>query len=279
MKSKIRLISVDMDGTFLNPQGRVSHENLEAVKAAQSAGIIFSIATGRFYENAAIGLKDLGLDCPLITLNGGKIAASPLGQVIATHKMSVESAMESFYILEEQEAAYYIFSDKFVGIRANEDRHHAQIEFGDDRMLQETDTHFVYGRDACLKLIEKGIYKYYVHAYNDLEALGSIRTALSAQAKLSVLTQSSFSNIEIMPPGVDKGTGIMELVNFLGIRLDEVMAIGDQENDLPMLITAGLGVAMENASESVKEKVDVMTLSNAEDGVAHAIYTYALGQA
>ena len=69
--SKIRLISVDMDGTFLNPQGGISKNNLEAVKEAQDAGIIFSIATGRFYENAAIGMRDRGLHCPLITVTGG----------------------------------------------------------------------------------------------------------------------------------------------------------------------------------------------------------------
>lgn len=279
MKSDIRLISVDLDGTFLNPKGKVSLKNLEAVRKAQQAGIMFSIATGRFYENAAIGLMDLKLDCPMITLNGGKISAAPLGPVIAAHTMSLESAMESFNVLEDQKAAYYVFSDGFVGIRSHEDKHHSQLEYGDERMLNETGTRFVYGRDSCLELIKKGIYKFYVHAYGELQTLDRIRTALKIQAKLSVLTQSSISNIEIMPPDVDKGTGIRELANYLNISLDQVMAIGDQENDLPMLAAAGLGVAMENASELVKNRADVLTLSNAEDGVASAIYTYALGHA
>ena len=279
MKQNIRLISVDMDGTFLDPKGKVSLKNLEAVKKAQQAGIIFSIATGRFYENAAIGVLDMGLDCPIIALNGAKISASPMGNVIASHYMSVESAMEAFHILEEQKAEYYVFADKFVGIRSDNDRHHSQHEFGDERMLNETDTRFLYGRDACLELINKGIYKFYVHTYEDLSVLARIRTALQNEAKLSVLTQSSVTNIEIMPPDIDKGSGIMELANYLNIPLKQVMAIGDQENDLPMLIKAGLGVAMANASQLVKESSDVMTLSNAHDGVAHAIYTYALGQA
>ena len=84
----IRLISVDLDGTLLNPKGKVTIGNLEAIRAAQQAGVVFSVATGRFYENACIGIKDMGLDCPVISTNGGKIAASPFGQVIASHKMA-----------------------------------------------------------------------------------------------------------------------------------------------------------------------------------------------
>ena len=63
---------------------------------------------------------------------------------------------------------------------------------------------------------------------------------------------------------------------MLDIVLSQVMAIGDQDNDLPMILAAGLGVAMGNASEDVKAKADVITSSNAEDGVAQAIYRYAL---
>lgn len=275
----IRLISVDMDGTFLNPQGRVSQRNLEAVRAAQKAGIVFSIATGRFYENAALGIKDQGLDCPLITVNGGKIASSPFGDVIAEHVMSKESAMEAFRILEEQKADYYLFANGRVAIRGFEDRHHSQMEFGDERMKEEAGISYLYGADACLELIEDGIYKFYVHAYHDLEKLGRIRWALEQGITRSVLTHSGINNIEIMPMGVDKSSGVAELASYLGIGMDQVMTIGDQDNDLPMIRSAGWGVAMGNATDEVKQEARLVTLSNAEDGVAHAIMSYALGQA
>lgn len=276
---KIRLISVDMDGTFLNPQGGVSEKNLDAVKAAQTAGIIFSIATGRFYENAALVMKDRGLDCPVIASNGGKIAVSPFGEVIAEHMMSKESAMEAFRILEEQRAEYYVFSNGQVASRGLEDRHHSQVEFGDERMLNEADTRFLYGADACLELIDRGIYKFYVHANRDSERLGRIRFALEQGISLSTLTHSGADNIEIMPIGVDKGSGIAELARYLGIGLNEVMTIGDQDNDLPMIRRAGWGVAMGNATDEVKQEARIVTLSNGEDGVSHAIMRYALSQA
>ena len=276
---KIRLISVDMDGTFLNPQGGISKNNLEAVKEAQDAGIIFSIATGRFYENAAIGMRDRGLHCPLITVNGGKIALSPFGDIISEHVMSKVSAMEAFRILEEQRADYYVFANSRVAIRGFEDRHHSQIEFGDERMLSEAGTRYFYGADACLELIDEGIYKFYVHAYDDLEKLGRVRWALEQGITQSVLTHSGTHNIEIMPAGIDKGSGVAELAEYFHIGLDEVMAIGDQDNDLPMIRLAGWGVAMGNATEDVKSQARLVTLSNAEDGVAYAIRHYALGQA
>ncbi|NLD33997.1 MAG: HAD family phosphatase [Clostridiales bacterium] len=271
----IRLISVDMDGTLLNPKGRVTSGNLQAIRAAQQAGIIFSVATGRFYENASIGIKDMGLNCPVISTNGGKIAAAPFGEVIASHKMSADSALAVMRQLDELEAGYYVFSDGLVGVRLPHDRHHSQVEFGDDRMLHETNTRYLNGHDACRDAIHRGIYKFYVHTFGDRDRLQHVRRALQGIPD-TVLTHSSETNIEIMPPGVDKGSGIRELAAYLNIPVSQVMAIGDQDNDLPMLKAAGFGVAMGNASQDVKRQADAITSTNAEDGVAQAILRYAL---
>lgn len=271
----IRLISVDLDGTLLDPNGRVTFGNLKAIRAAQEAGVVFSVATGRFFENASIGIKDMGLHCPVISTNGGKIAASPFGEVIATHKMAVESAITVMQRLDELEVGYYVFSDGLVGVRLPHDRHHSQIEFGDDRMLNEANTRYLSGQDACLEAIHRGIYKFYVHTFGDRAKLQHIRQALQGIPDI-VLTHSSETNIEIMPPGVDKASGIRELAAYLKIPVSQVMAIGDQDNDLPMLKAAGLGVAMGNASEDVKRQADAITGTNAEDGVAQAIMRYAL---
>ena len=113
----------------------------------------------------------------------------------------------------------------------------------------------------------------------DLEKLGRVRWALEQGITQSVLTHSGTHNIEIMPAGIDKGSGVAELAEYFHIGLDEVMAIGDQDNDLPMIRLAGWGVAMGNATEDVKSQARLVTLSNAEDGVAYAIRHYALGQA
>ena len=82
--------------------------------------------------------------------------------------------------------------------------------------------------------------------------------------------------IEVMNPKTSKGNGLRELADHLHLPLTAVMALGDQDNDLPMMTTAGLGVAMGNANDRVKAAADVTTLTNAADGVAAAIYKYAL---
>jgi len=79
---------------------------------------------------------------------------------------------------------------------------------------------------------------------------------------------------EVMHPEVDKGNGIAALCDHLGITADEVMACGDEENDLAMLDFAGVSVAMGNAPDKIKERASFITKTNGEDGVAHAIETF-----
>ena len=83
-------------------------------------------------------------------------------------------------------------------------------------------------------------------------------------------------NIEIMDRAVGKGTALLELGRLLGIAQEEIMAVGDSENDLDMIRKAGLGVAMANGEEIVRRHADVLTLSNDEDGAAAAIEQYVL---
>ena len=84
------------------------------------------------------------------------------------------------------------------------------------------------------------------------------------------------ANYEIMDSGVGKGRALLALGARLGIAPEEIMAVGDSENDLDMIERAGLGVAMANSEEIVKRRADVMTLSNDEDGAAAAIEKYIL---
>ncbi|MHC1786205.1 MAG: Cof-type HAD-IIB family hydrolase [Christensenellales bacterium] len=271
---RIRLVTVDMDGTLLNERGKISDRTLQTIRAAQDAGIVFSICTGRFFENASILLKDYGLDCPLIALNGAKVALRPYGACLVKHKMPLASAKATFDLLERTSAGYFLFGDGLVVIRRDGDVHHSQIDFG-ERMETEANTRYEYGKEACLRAIGEGIYKFYIHFGDDLQALGKLRDRLRDVPDIN-LTQSSNINIEVMPLGIDKGQGLRELAGHLVIPMTQVMAVGDEDNDLPMLRAAGLGVAMGNATQAVKGAADVITLSNAEDGVSVAIERYAL---
>lgn len=271
---RIRLIAVDMDGTLLNDRGHITQATLDVIAAAQAQGIVFAICTGRFFENASILISDAGLRCPIIGVNGAVIGDKPFGKLLREHLMDRKLALEAFHILEEQQALYYVFSPQLVATRYPDDQHHSLRDFG-ERMTKEGGTRYTYGREACLEAIEGGIYKYYVHSEGDLAALRRHREGLEPLEGIAI-TQSSELNIELMPLDVDKGSGIRDLAELYGIPMEEVMAIGDQDNDLPMLRAAGWGVAMDNAKPDIKAEADAVTASNNEDGVARAIWRYAL---
>ena len=133
---EIRLIAVDLDGTLLDDNHRITPANRQAIEAAQQAGIVFAICTGRFFEDACLHALDYGLDCPVISLNGGKVALAPFGQVLSDHRMDDTVAMTCFECLEELDAAYFVFGERRVGIRKTGDKHLSQINFGESRMLE-----------------------------------------------------------------------------------------------------------------------------------------------
>ena len=88
------------------------------------------------------------------------------------------------------------------------------------------------------------------------------------------MVSGGYSNLEFTRSGVDKGQGLIHLANHLGIPIEQTMAVGDSENDLEILKAAGTSVAMSNAIDEIKACADLVTLSNEEDGVAHAIYNF-----
>lgn len=271
---RIRLAAVDMDGTLLNDRSRITRRTVDTIRAVQARGVVFAICTGRFFENVSILISDYGIECPLITVNGAHVSLSPFGACLRSHRMPAAGALAAFEALEELEARYYMFGDGFVAVRRNGDRHHSQTDFG-SRMETEAHTRYYHGKDACEAAARQGIYKFYAHADGDREMLRRLRSRLTKVPGIS-LTQSSDHNIEVMPLGIDKASGLSELAASLGIPLSHVMAIGDHDNDLPMLRAAGFAVAMGNATPAVKHSAHAVTLTNEEDGVAAALERYVL---
>ncbi|MNN52806.1 Sugar phosphatase YidA [compost metagenome] len=116
--------------------------------------------------------------------------------------------------------------------------------------------------------------KFGLHS-DDPAVLAEIKSIL-AKTRRYELTNSSPYNIEVNPLGINKASGLREVCQLLGIRMEEVAVCGDSLNDLEMIRAAGLGIAMGNAQEAVKQAADAVTGTNDEDGVAQAIRTYLL---
>ena len=261
--SEIRLIAMDLDGTLLNDQGTVSEENRKALALAREKGVITAACSGRYVENVSLIFMDNGLSGPIIGSNGAQASDVPLGSMIFRHFIAPDKAARIRETLDEMGTNYFIFADRLIVSNLDGAHHHSEISMG-SRILSQTQVRFTHGPAAVDEAIGRGIYKFYICNNGELDDTREIL----AQIPGTVVTRSTPWNLEMMAEGVDKGTGLSELAAWLHIPMSQVMAFGDQENDLPMLLSAGMGVAMGNAEKQVLARAPYQTLPNTEDGVA-----------
>ena len=273
MTLPVRLIATDIDGTLLSSRGVIPPDNLRAILGAQRSGITVAIASGRFPENAYCLLQSYGLSCPIIGTNGGRIVDENL-RLLAEHPMTPQAAMAVQAMLDEAGADYFAFGAKFVCSSNSAMRHHSELSDGEKIMTLGLS--YRHGPEAAREsCVHDAIYKFFV--CNNVP-FPPLREALAKIGGIS-LTQSGPHNIEVMPEHVDKGQGIRELAALLNIPLSQVMTLGDQENDIPMLRAAGYSVAMGNASPETKAAARFVTDTNDQAGFARAIERFALTSA
>ncbi len=266
----IKLIATDIDGTLVSSQGMITERSLRAIRAAREKGITVAIATGRFPENAFLLLEDYGLRLPIVGANGARIVDENLKE-ISSHPMAPEAVRGAIDVLMHAGSDFFIFGDHAVCTATAQKKHHSELSQGD--RIRELGFRYYHGREEVAEFVSRhAVYKFFVC---DNVPLPPVRQAL-AQIPGIDLTQSWYNNIEIMPEGVDKGRGVRDLAQSLGITMDQVMTLGDQDNDIPMLKAAGWGIAMGNASEETKKAARFVTASYAEEGFARALETYAL---
>ena len=274
MKHDIRLIAADLDGTLLGADGSISAYNLEMIKSVQQKGIVFAACTGRYPENASQIMLDAGIICPVVSTNGAVAELSPYGERIQEVFMDAKAAKTVFGQLEALGVGYYIFGKGTVDSRRDWPRHISEAHPEHLLKLKQR-VRYQYGLDACKAALEYPVFKFFVYFDKDSSTARDINTALSGIPGIGV-TQSGSSNLEIMSSETDKGIGLRVLCQALGIMAEQTMALGDQLNDLPMIHYAGLGVAMGNAPETVKQAADAVTQRNTDDGVGKAIQRHVL---
>ncbi|WP_373230313.1 Cof-type HAD-IIB family hydrolase [Cohnella sp.] len=242
---KYRLLALDLDGTLLNDQSEVSETNAAWVKHAVDAGVTVCVSTGRGFVGALPIVDQLGLDTPMITVNGGEIWSKPH----ALHRrtlLEADKVMKLHGLAEQYDIWFWAYTPEDV---YNKER------WAGDTIARKWLKFGFYSQDtSILNAILKEI-----HTWNGLE-----------------ITNSSPFNIEINPAGVSKATALMEVCRMRGYDMSEVVAVGDSLNDIAAIRASGLGVAMGNAQDEVKAMADVVTGSNQENGVAQIIQNYVL---
>ena len=280
-----KLIALDMDGTFLTSKGTITEENRQAILDARAAGHIVMLCSGRAHDALLTFLKEEGLDNLPISGSNGSITVVD-GQIIHRAKMDIHSSKLLFNWFNAHKYPFKIYTDQgifgpsdffdriefeLIATPPVDKTRHEIIEFMKEYARKNPPT-YVDAFDQIPAEVEA--FKFFVATF-DPEKKAKVEAFAQEVGGLTV-TSSFSDNVELSDAKGHKGTGLKAVAKHFNIPISNTIAIGDNFNDQGMLQAAGLSIAMGNAEEEIKEIADVVTLTNDEHGVAHAIRTYVL---
>lgn len=267
----IKLIALDLDGTLLNSDKQLSPENRAALEKAAGEGVEIVPATGRFYKGMPEIIRELPFVRYVISINGAQVYDAVNGKTVCSSEISWERAVFVMEHLDTLDTIYDCYQDGW-GWMTEEfynkaDRYAAHIHSLE--MIKKLRTP-VPELKAYLTAKAQGVQK--VQAFfKDMELREEVLKSLPDEFPDLVITTSIVNNIEINSREATKGVALEKLAAYLGIPLESTMAFGDDTNDITMLEAAGIGVAMGNAYDEVKQSADFVTRDCDENGVAYAI--------
>ncbi|MDO4288421.1 MAG: Cof-type HAD-IIB family hydrolase [Eubacterium sp.] len=272
----IKLLALDMDGTTLGSDISVAQETKAAISEAVASGVIVVPTTGRVLQELPEEITDLsGIDYA-ITSNGARVTDMCRNKSIYTNPLSKAELKRILEIFED----FDLMLDAYVEGKTMVTKYSLDhlAEYNVPRQYWD------FFHETRKPVADASAYKDYlltheVEKFNiffrnmaDRERLAAV---LTQQTKLTI-TSAVENNLEINNPTANKADGLKQLCQVLGIKPQEVMAVGDSNNDYDMLSYAGLAVAMANGIDRVKAIADFVTKSNDEFGVAWAIDKYIL---
>lgn len=272
---KIKMIGLDLDGTLLTSDKRLLPFTKKVLAEAIEQGVLVLMATGRPYTGIPEELRDFPGIRYALTSNGARILDTQTGKVLIEHLLPLQSAKKALEILQKYDTLQEVYFDgqgyaeaeKLDRIACYHHNPHMWDYVRKTRQPVPSLTELIASKNQDMDKVQA--------LFADMDELAQAWKALEKYDEL-VLVSSLGYNIEINAVGVDKGRGLMELGELLGIHPEEIMACGDGDNDIGMLEMAGIGVAMGNAEENVKAAADYVAETNDEEGAAKAIEKYVL---
>ena len=259
-----KLIAIDMDGTLLKSDKTVSDRTKKTLKEAREKGVNVVIATGRPIDGVSRYLEELdmlGENDYVLSYNGGLVLKTKSREIISKIALTGADLHYLHKLSEELGVNIHAFStpknSKYTEVEANINN----IKIGINDYSKIEDDH------SIIKVM----------MIDEPEVLQKAVDNLPKEVyeKYTVVRSTPYF-LEFLNKEVNKGTGVKLLADHLGVKQEEVMTFGDAENDLDMIVYAGMGVAMANGFEEVKEAANYITDSNEEDGVAKAIEKFVL---
>ncbi len=267
-----KLLVVDIDGTLLNGYGNISAEDKEALTNARNLGIQVSLSTGRGIKSSLRIIEQLTLDGYHIFCDGALVGSpsqgkevyvQPLGKVVL--RQMIEFAHGHGINLELYSATHYFVERESWSTNAQRQFFGIQPTMVDFTKLWERER-IIKGGLVTTNPQEAAKARDFRHHFGDSLHFSWARTP----------AYPGVDFINILAPEVSKGKALEALASYLGISLTEVMAVGDGTNDIPLLTSAGMAVAMGNAPDEVKAVADYITLDVDHSGLAAAINQFLL---
>lgn len=266
----IKLVAIDLDGTLLNEQKQISAANRQALLKAKALGVKIVITTGRPLAAIQPYLAELQLleaGDYSITFNGGLVQKNDTGEILSRKALSTPELLELAQLAESLDLPLDILSNQLVYQLATSKR---------ESLYPSMHKTLSFEAKALNALADDEVYNKAVIAYDGPVLDQQIKQIPEVLKGKYEIAKSRENLLEFLPKGVDKAAGLDFLGSYLKIDAKEMMAIGDEANDLPMIAYAKYGVAMANAVPAVKQAAAIITDSNEADGVCAVIENYIL---
>ena len=264
---KYKLLALDIDGTLTNSQKQISPKTKQALMEAQQKGLRLILASGRPTDGVRPLAKQLEMEKYggfILSYNGARVIDLSNEQVVYEKTLAPEIIPVIGELAHKYKIGVLTYVDGAVITETPEDPY-IQLEARINGLPLK-------GVENFAKAVTEKEPKCLMTG--DGEYMGKIEPEIAAAlGNLSVYRSEAYF-IEIMPENIDKAVSLEKLCEYVGVTREQLAACGDGYNDMPMIRYAGLGIAMANAKEPVREAADVITLSNDEDGIAAALEKY-----
>lgn len=273
---QIKMVGLDLDGTLLNSKKELTPFTKEVIAKAIEKGVHVLVATGRPFTGVPKELREFPGMRYALTSNGARILDTESGELLIEHLLSKESAKKTLEITGKYDTLQEIYFDG-QGYAQKDKLDNVERYHHDPNMWNYVRSSRIPVPDIMELLESKEQELDKVQAlFADMDERRAAWEELSKCEDLNLVSSLKY-NIEINAAGVNKGKGLIALGKILGIEREEIMAIGDGDNDIEMITEAGVGIAMGNAEDAVKCNADYVAGTNDEDGAAQAIVRYVLG--
>jgi Cof subfamily protein (haloacid dehalogenase superfamily) len=263
----IRLLLSDVDGTLVRSDKSLSDASIEAVHALHDAGVHFAVTSGRPPRGMEMLVEPLSLSAPLAAFNGG-LVVEPGMDVLEEHTVPAALVARAIEILERFELSVWMYRGRDWLVRHPEGPH---VEH-ESRTVRFEPT-------VVDAFDETGGVAKLVGVSDDHDAVATAAsTAREEMGEHVSAWRSQSYYLDITHPQANKGAVARFLSQRYELSIDEIATIGDMPNDVLMFAHSGLSIAMGNASEDVQKAARRVTMSNDDDGFAHAVHHYVLNE-